>query len=82
MKIFLSYASNDQNEYKVEEIVDFLEFQDDIECVYYWERDTKGGQTFDEYMTSTFILKDRVKDKEEKGEQVILPVLMQEFSLD
>ncbi|MHA1669899.1 MAG: TIR domain-containing protein [Promethearchaeota archaeon] len=52
MKIFLSYASDDQNEYKIEEIVDFLEYQDDIEHVYYWERDTKGGQTFDDYMTS------------------------------
>ena len=27
-----------------------MEFQDGIECVFYWERDTKGGETFDDYM--------------------------------
>ena len=52
MRIFLSYSSNDQEEYKVAEIVDFLEYQDDIEQVFYWERDTKGGQTFDDYMAT------------------------------
>jgi len=29
-----------------------------------------------------FVLKDRVREEEEKGGQVLLPVLMQEFSLD
>jgi len=29
-----------------------------------------------------FVLKNRVREQEEKGEQVILPMLMQEFSLD
>ncbi len=52
MKIFLSYTSKDQNEFKIEEIVDFLEYQDEIEQVYYWERDTRGGQTFDDYMAT------------------------------
>ena len=60
MKIFLSYASNDQNEYNVAEIVDFLEFQDDIEQVFYWERDTKGGQTFDDYMATNIGMSDLV----------------------
>ncbi len=50
MKIFFSYASIDQNEYKIEKTVDFLEFQDDIKRVFYWERDTKGGESFDDYM--------------------------------
>ncbi len=50
MKIFLSYSSTDTAEYKIEEIVEFLEFQDDIERVFYWERDTKGGESFDDYM--------------------------------
>lgn len=36
MKIFFSYASVDQIDYRVEQIVDFLEFQEDIERVYYW----------------------------------------------
>jgi hypothetical protein len=50
LKIFFSYASVDQTDYKIEAIVDFLEFQDDIERVFYWERDTKGGESFDDYM--------------------------------
>ncbi len=50
MEIFFSYASIDQTDYKIEKIVDFLEFQDDIERVFYWERDTKGGESFDDYM--------------------------------
>lgn len=60
MKIFLSYSSNDQFEYKVAEIVEFLEYQDDIEHVYYWERDTKGGQKFDDYMSTNIGLSDLV----------------------
>ncbi|KKL70592.1 hypothetical protein LCGC14_2103360 [marine sediment metagenome] len=50
MKIFFSYASVDTAEYRIEDIVDFLEFQDDIERVFYWDRDTKGGESFDDYM--------------------------------
>ncbi|KKN32763.1 hypothetical protein LCGC14_0810710 [marine sediment metagenome] len=50
MKIFFSYASVDTAEYRIEDIVDFLEFQDDIDQVFYWERDTKGGESFDDYM--------------------------------
>jgi hypothetical protein len=53
MNIFFSYSSDDQIEYKVEQIVDFLEFQEDIERVYYWQRDTAGGQKFDDYMRSS-----------------------------
>jgi hypothetical protein len=40
--------------------VEFLEYQDDIEQVYYWERDTKGGQTFDDYMSTNIGLSDLV----------------------
>ena len=53
MKIFFSYMSDDQIEYRVEQIVDFLEFQEDVERVYYWQRDTAGGQKFDDYMRSS-----------------------------
>ena len=41
--IFLSYASIDHTDYKIEKIVDFFEFQEDIERESYWECDTKGG---------------------------------------
>ena len=60
MKIFFSYASVDQVEYRVEKIVNFLEFQDDIERVFYWERDTKGGETFDNYMRNNIKASDLI----------------------
>jgi len=60
MKIFFSYASVDQIDYRVEQIVDFLEFQEDIERVYYWQRDTEGGQTFDDYMRNSIKASDLV----------------------
>ncbi len=60
MKIFFSYASDDQTDYKVEQIVDFLEFQEDIERVCYWQRDTAGGQKFDDYMRSSINASDFV----------------------
>ena len=60
MKIFFSYASVDQVDYKVEKIVNFLEFQEDIECVFYWERDTKGGETFDDYMRNNIKASDLI----------------------
>ncbi|TET00625.1 MAG: toll/interleukin-1 receptor domain-containing protein [Promethearchaeota archaeon] len=60
MNIFFSYASDDQIDYKVEQIVDFLEYQEDIERVYYWARDTEGGQKFDDYMRSSINASDLV----------------------
>jgi len=60
MKLFFSYASVDQVDYKVEKIVNFLEFQDEIERVFYWERDTKGGETFDNYMRNNIKASDLV----------------------
>jgi len=60
LKIFFSYVSDDQIDYKVEQIVDFLEFQEDIERVYYWQRDTEGGQKFDDYMRSSINASDLV----------------------
>ena len=50
MKIFISYATEDTNEFRINDIVEFLERQKDIDHVYYWERDTKLGQSFMEYM--------------------------------
>ena len=52
--------SDDQIEYRVEQIVDFLEYQEDIERVYYWQRDTAGGQKFDDYMRSSINASDLV----------------------
>jgi len=60
MKIFLSYSSSDTVDYKIEEIVEFLEFQDDIKRVYYWARDTKGGESFDDYMRNNIKISDLV----------------------
>lgn len=60
MKIFLSYSSSDTVDYKIEEIVNFLEFQDDIKRVYYWARDTKGGEAFDDYMRNNIKISDLV----------------------
>ena len=60
MKIFFSYASTDQIDYQIEKIVDFLEFQDDIKHVFYWDRDTKGGETFDEYMVKNIKASDLI----------------------
>jgi len=60
MKIFLSYSSSDTVDYRIEEIVNFLEFQDDIKRVYYWARDTKGGEAFDDYMRNNIKISDLV----------------------
>ncbi|MBD3353897.1 MAG: TIR domain-containing protein [Candidatus Lokiarchaeota archaeon] len=52
MKIFISYATEDLDPFQIPEIVNLLEIQkDEIEKVYYWQRDTELGQSFDEYMT-------------------------------
>ncbi len=60
MKIFLSYSSTDTADFKIEKIVEFLEFQVDIKRVYYWARDTKGGETFDDYMRNNIKISDLV----------------------
>ncbi len=60
MKIFLSYSSIDTVDFKIEELVEFLEFQDDIKRVYYWARDTKGGEAFDDYMRNNIKVSDLV----------------------
>ncbi|MCP4762188.1 MAG: TIR domain-containing protein [archaeon] len=60
MIVFFSYSSLDQNSHRIQEIVDFLEYQDDIERVFYWERDTQGGETFDNYMRNSIKTSDIV----------------------
>ncbi|MBD3229664.1 MAG: TIR domain-containing protein [Candidatus Lokiarchaeota archaeon] len=50
MKIYISYAPQDSSELKLLELVGFLENEDRIDRVYYWERDTKEEQEFEEYM--------------------------------
>ncbi len=62
IKVFISYATKDTTNFKIPEIVEYLESQDaTIEKVFYWERDAMGGQNFDDYMIkkiadSNFIL--------------------------
>lgn len=62
IKVFISYCTQDINNFQIPRVVDFLEFQTDtIEKVYYWIQDTKGGQDFDDFMrekinTSDFVL--------------------------
>ncbi len=49
--IFISYDSTDSENFKIARIVNYLESQiKTIDRVYYWERDTKGGQKFLDYM--------------------------------
>ena len=55
MKIFISYASVDLNLFKVPEIADYLESQDEIERVYYWERDNDSTMTIVQYMEQSIL---------------------------
>lgn len=49
VKIFISYATSDQAIFRILEVVHYLEIQK-VGHVFYWERDTELGQSFDEYM--------------------------------
>lgn len=54
--LFISYDTDDAAHFKIEELVERLESQQDhIAKVYYWQRDTQLGENFREYM------KDRIK---------------------
>ncbi len=50
MKLFISYAVKDIIQYKIPEIISFLDSQESIEKVFYWERDCAGGESIIEYM--------------------------------
>ena len=50
MNISLSYATEDRQAFEISRIVESLEKKDVIQKVFYWERDTELGMSFDEYM--------------------------------
>ena len=51
IKIFVSYATEDAESFQIKRIIEYLELQTEIiDKVYYWQRDTKGGQDFIVYM--------------------------------
>ncbi len=50
LKIFISYATEDTDLFRIRDCVELLEMQDKIDHIYYWERDCKGGEKFDDYM--------------------------------
>ena len=56
--IFISYASEDLNRFRIPEIADYLESQPEIRKVYYWERDNDSSQTLVEYMEESILNSD------------------------
>lgn len=50
MKIFISYASEDLEEFRIHEIANYLEEKGDVEYVFYWDRDNRSNQTIVQYM--------------------------------
>lgn len=50
MKIFISYATQDLQSFKISDIVQFLEGQKEIEKVWYWDRDSKDFSSIISYM--------------------------------
>ena len=55
MKVFISYASEDLNQFKIPEIATYLENQSEIQNVYYWERDNNSNMTIVEYMEQSIL---------------------------
>ncbi|NVM31661.1 MAG: toll/interleukin-1 receptor domain-containing protein [Candidatus Helarchaeota archaeon] len=51
IKIFISYDTEDYDAFMLEQLVEELEKNSTIEKVYYWQRDAKLGEAFDDYMT-------------------------------
>ena len=60
MKVFISYASEDLNQFKIPEIATYLENQSEIQNVYYWERDNNSNMTIVEYMEQSILNSDVV----------------------
>ncbi len=50
MKIFISYATQDLQSFKISDIVRFLEAEKEIEKVWYWDRDSKDFSSIISYM--------------------------------
>jgi len=60
MKVFISYATEDLLRFRILEMVDFLESQDDIERVFYWDRDCDSSKTIIAFMEETIEICDKV----------------------
>lgn len=50
MKLFISYATQDLQSFRISEIVQFLEAQKEIEKAWYWDRDSKDFTSIISYM--------------------------------
>ncbi|MBD3351852.1 MAG: TIR domain-containing protein [Candidatus Lokiarchaeota archaeon] len=50
MQIFISYARADLESFKIADVATALEQHNEIEKVYYWDRDNKAYQTIRQYM--------------------------------
>lgn len=59
MKVFISYATEDLLRFRIPEMVDFLESQDDIERVFYWDRDCDSNKTIIAFMEETIQICDK-----------------------
>jgi len=60
MKVFISYAGVDIESFNIPSIADFLEKQEDIERVYYWDRDCDAEKSIISYMEESIRSSDRV----------------------
>lgn len=61
MRLFISYDTEDYGEFRIREIAQLLESQDSqIEKVYYWQRDSKLGESFTDYMKTRIKKSDAV----------------------
>ena len=58
MKIFISYATEDLIEFKIPQIAQFLEKKEEIEKIFYWERDNDSTQDVVEYMEQSIVNSD------------------------
>lgn len=60
MKVFISYATVDLKSFRIPEIVDFLESQNYIEKVYYWDRDCDSEKSIITYMEECIQICDKI----------------------
>lgn len=58
LTVFISYASEDLNRFKIPKIANYLESQPEIQKVYYWERDNNSSQRLVEYMEESILNSD------------------------
>ena len=58
MKIFISYASKDLQRFAIPKVSQLLEQQDEIEQVFYWDRDSNFQQSIVKYMEDSIQVSD------------------------